>query len=90
MMDSVNEDDQGCREDYTEQKEKSEYSRTPAVPEGAGPDEKELKAIWKSLNICTAVMGVCTPRHWSAMVVFLSERKFSKQNRCRRSRSATA
>ena len=28
--------------------------------EGAYPDEKELKAIRKSLNICTVVMGVCT------------------------------
>lgn len=39
---------------------KANTGAEPAVLEGAYPDEKELKAIRKSLNICTVVMGVCT------------------------------
>lgn len=39
---------------------KANTGAKPAVLEGAYPDEKELKAIRKSLNICTVVMGVCT------------------------------
>lgn len=58
--DPVSEDDHDTGKTVygTERKENTEAG--PAVLEGAYPDEKELKTIRKSLNICTAVMGVCT------------------------------
>ena len=58
--DSVNEDDHDAGKTTHRTEGKANTGAEPAVLEGAYPDEKELKAIRKSLNICTVVMGVCT------------------------------
>lgn len=59
--DSVNEVTHDAGKTTTHRTEgKANTGAEPAVLEGAYPDEKELKAIRKSLNICTVVMGVCT------------------------------
>lgn len=58
--DSINEDDHDAGKTTHRTEGKANTGAEPAVLEGAYPDEKELKAIRKSLNICTVVMGVCT------------------------------
>ena len=58
--DSVNKDDHDAGKTTPKIEGKVNTGAGPAVLEGAYPDEKELKAIRKSLNICTVVMGVCT------------------------------
>ena len=59
--DSVNEVTHDAGKTTTHRTEgKANTGAEPVVLEGAYPDEKELKAIRKSLNICTVVMGVCT------------------------------
>ena len=59
-MGFVNEDDHDAGKTTHRTEGKANTGAEPAVLEGAYPDEKELKAIRKSLNICTVVMGVCT------------------------------
>ena len=58
--DSVNEDDHDAGKTTHKIEGKVNTGAGTAVLEGAYPDEKELRTIRKSLNICTVVMGVCT------------------------------
>lgn len=55
-----NSDDNGRWSSAHSAENKENTGTGAAVLEGAYPDERELKTIRKSLNICTAVMGICT------------------------------